>query len=101
MDFRITLLQWDKAKKTLTQDEENGNFDSPTEHALNILGFPSVWMQWMFKLAESIDLPIIDVLLMHKSQLGEDKPFPPNEQEQMRWRLRDVFVKIYASVHCH
>lgn len=40
MNFRITLLQWDKAKKTLTQDEEDGHFDSPTEHALNILGFP-------------------------------------------------------------
>lgn len=41
MNFRITLLQWDKAKKTLTQNEEDGNFDSPTEHALNMLGFLS------------------------------------------------------------
>lgn len=38
MNFRITLLQWDKAKNTLTQNEEDGNFDSPTEHALNRLG---------------------------------------------------------------
>lgn len=38
MNFRITLLQWDKAKETLTQNEEDGNFDSPTEHALNMLG---------------------------------------------------------------
>lgn len=76
MNFRITLLQWDKAKKTLTQDEENGNFDSPTEHALNTLGFPSQFECSEWKLAKSIGLPIINLLIMHKKQLGWRQTFP-------------------------